>query len=248
MKKLSVPLLIFALSIPLIAGFFAWQKKSFDFKHLSTQQASESGAIMKAEQGIPLFGFLTKSFGAQSSSTTDAQNSALHYESLYSTIKNLERGTFTTSPADDPGQNDPQQAEEPTEEPARSVYRYFVASSAVGFGDNTESLASALSRAAQGNSAPLTTLIAGLSEQLSVLRALPTPPEVGSIHERSNLLLSEYINFLKRIAESSAQNVTLLWESQEHARLIREASSILQAIRNIETTYEFTLPDDVLPH
>ncbi len=240
-----------ALAIPLIAGFFAVQKKSFDFGHLSTQWSSKSGAIMKADKKTSVFGFLTTAFEARIPQPEPRAPKETTNESIGSIIRNLESGNFSVSTKSTPTSNDDTTRDaaqqEPSLEPARSLWRYFSASSAIGFGNDTNALASAISYATRGNSDPLTAFTLGLARQLDALRALEPPHEARDIHEQSISLLSRYIDFLQLMASSPANEISSLWDSPQHTALIKESSAVLAVIEDLETKFGFSLPEDVLP-
>src|SRR3989338_6194927 len=243
--------LLLVITIPLLAGFFAFGN-SFPISHLSTSAKNPSGVIMKPKGGLSISSFLTSVFDAPNQNATHPQNTipgtyrpfmAGLLDALNKSDDAILNGTAQT------GDQEPQtQSPIPKTEPARSLYEYFVASSAIDFGgNNPDTIKIALALAAKGQKEALNEVISEYERQLQALRAITPPSQAAAVHEHSLALIKQYILFLKNIAGSNSEDVLNLWNSGEHSKIAVESEGIIAEIKNIENTYNFYLPPDVLP-
>ncbi len=260
-KRLKLSLFFkigFIVFMPVIAGFFAFG----NFFDLSTQPKNSSGDIIKASDnkafydkpGQAILGFLTSVLGSsnpevvppEKPENNTSENSAIPFGSVLNSFDPL--GNLGTFLKNDPVQNNIVSeiaGEAPAEEPAKSLYNYFVTSSGLGFEGGDIQLAIAL--AANGETDNLNKIIAGYEGSLDGFRHLEAPPLAIAIHEQSLALLERYIIFLKNVRRGQAGSVEKTWNSEERNEIITESQKIIVEIKKLETQYNFFLPEDVLP-
>jgi len=149
-----------------------------------------------------------------------------------------------------PGTNVPVQASrysEPTEEPARSVYRYLIAASDIGFEANQSKLGLALATADQGEPDALSALIVGLETKHVTYATLTPPAELAAQHAASVAVLERYIALLRAARDKRDGSVQTTWDSPEREAIASEAGRITKEIRDIVHNFGITLPAGVLP-
>lgn len=136
---------------------------------------------------------------------------------------------------------------EPEQEPARSIYRYLVAASEIGFEANASRLGLALSTAEKSDTKLLDRLITELEGKSSLFQSLVPPPELRDIHEASSRVLLRYVQHLKQTRANAPGGVERTWTRPERAAIGEEAAAITQKIRDIVHTHNISLPEGVLP-
>lgn len=244
----------FVLVLPVIAGFFAFGPKL----HLSTQPKSAGNDIIKTTENKQLFGFLTQLFSepellqenknayaqdndynnkvvSDEASLTDILDSINPLSGLGNLFKN------------DPAENIivPEISGVPTQEPAISLYNYFLTSSAMGFEPGDVQMAVAL--AANGEFDNLNKIISGYEGSLDAFSQLEPPALAIPVHEQTIALVERHIVFLKKVRSSASGKTADIWNSSERDSIMTESRRIIAEIRSLEEDYGFHLPDDVLP-
>ena len=268
-KKLKLSLLLklgFVLFMPVIAGFFAFGSLNglkTNNLNLSTQLKNSRGDIIKtsdnkefySKPGQAFLDFLTSVLGDPNPQKASSKNP----ENNSAETVNMPLGSVLSSlsPLGGLGEffkNDPAQnvivpeitAQAPTEEPAKSLYNYFVASSALGFEGGDIQLAIAM--AANGEVDNLNKIISGYEGSLDAFGQLTAPPLAIAVHEQSLALTERYIIFLKNVRLGKDGSVEKTWNSEERDQIISESQKIIGQIKNLEGQYNFILPEEVLPN
>lgn len=136
---------------------------------------------------------------------------------------------------------------EPEKEPARSVYRYLVASSDIGFASDPSRMGLALATAEQGSTEGLDRIVGELERQREAFLALLPPLELRETHERSARVISSYLELLKRARNGSPGGVLEAWNSPERSSIAAEAASVTEELRRIVEQENIALPSGVLP-
>jgi hypothetical protein len=156
--------------------------------------------------------------------------------------------TLSVPPLDGRGGNGQQAAfVEPTDEPAKSVYRYLVAASDIGFEANQSRLGLALATADQGEPDALNAMIVGMETKLVAYAALIPPGELEAHHTASVSVLNRYIELLRAARDKRDGSVQATWDSAEREAIADEAGRITQEIRDIVHNLGISLPSGVLP-
>lgn len=254
--------LIVLLAIPLLAGFFAFGTP-FSEKQLSTMLATKNGAIIDTKEGFSLSSFLGRAFDSTSldsardkslRSTSSVQvttgnGSSQGQESfLGAAIKAVSEFIAQKEDGWQEALPPPNDTGEPREEPGRFLYQYFIASSNIEFDtDQGASLESAIRTASEGSNAPLLNVIAGYKEKLKQFRSLAPPKEARVAHDKSVSLIERYIMFLEKLGAAPKEEIRSAWASEERLAFVGEMNAVINAIRDLEKQYNFSLPDDVLP-
>lgn len=155
--------------------------------------------------------------------------------------------TETGGAEDSSSEATPLAAEEPEEEPQRSIWRYLVAASDIGFEVNTSRLGLALASAEQGEADALNLLIAELEDKLLQFASLVAPEELAAQHTGSVAVLERYIQHLRASRDKADGSVEATWNNAERDAIAEEAGRINQEIRDIVHNTGTILPPGVLP-
>lgn len=135
----------------------------------------------------------------------------------------------------------------PTQEPARSIYRYLVAASDIGFSADASRLGLVLATAEKGGVSGLQNFIADLEEKQRQFESLAPPDEIREIHEESVRVVLRYIQHLKNTLNQTPGSVQGTWTGPERQAIGEEAQRINQKIRDLVHTHDISLPEGVLP-
>lgn len=136
---------------------------------------------------------------------------------------------------------------EPDTEPQRSIWRYLVAASDIGFENNESRLSLALATAEQGETDAMNNFIADLEAKLLEYAALVPPEELSETHAASLAVVERYINHLRASRDKVEGSVEDTWHSPERDAIAEEANRINQQIRDIVHNTGTVLPAGVLP-
>ncbi|OHA49338.1 MAG: hypothetical protein A2991_01425 [Candidatus Terrybacteria bacterium RIFCSPLOWO2_01_FULL_58_14] len=136
---------------------------------------------------------------------------------------------------------------EPENEPARSIYRYLVASSDIGFASDPSRMGLALATAEQGSTEGLDRIVGELERQREAFLALVPPLELRETHEQSARAISSYLELLKRARNGSPGGVLEAWNSPERSSIAADAASVTGELRRIVEQHNIALPSGVLP-
>lgn len=136
---------------------------------------------------------------------------------------------------------------EPAEEPARSIYRYLVASSDIQFKADSSRLGLALATAEKGERTALDRLIADYEGKFAQFQLLAPPSEMQGIHEASLQIVLQHIQHLKAARAAEPGKVLSTWKSGDRSTIGEEAGRILAQMREIVNKYNIILPAGVLP-
>lgn len=137
--------------------------------------------------------------------------------------------------------------QEPDSEPAKSIYRYLIAASNIGFDADTTRLKLALATAGQGDTSSLDRLISDFEQKLEALQALTPPDELRDINGESAKIVLRYIQHLKDARDAASSDVQTVWGSPERQAIGDTAQHINDQIRDIVHKYNISLPEGVLP-
>ena len=144
--------------------------------------------------------------------------------------------------------NDPAAGQaEPETEPQRSIWRYLVAASEIGFENNESRLSLALATAEQGETDAINSFIADLEAKLLEYAALVPPEELKEAHAASLAVVERYINHLRASRDKVEGSVEDTWHSPERDAIAEEANRINQQMRDIVHNTGTILPPGVLP-
>lgn len=264
-KKYIIFKLALVLAMPLAAGFFTFNvlyPKTTANSNLSTKTKNESGGIIKPQENKGFLSFLASSFGSKNGApnTTgnpqEPDNTDVSLLNLGAVLNSLSNGQKTEKAFPDSlndqiasGQqinSNNSASPESLKEPALSLYRYFITSSAIGF--EQEDISSAVLLATKGNSENLKTTIAGYEGRLDAFRQLTPPALAIAVHEQSASLIENYIFLLKKMADANGEEAKKIWLSEERQNINTEANKIIVEIEELEQRYNFRLPSDVLPN
>lgn len=247
------------LAMPLATGFFTFgvpDIKNTPDGNLSTKTKNESDGIIKPQENKGFLNFLFSSFGQDSvpqntlldSATYTAEqqdNSVLSFDSILKSINPLGRLGQSINENHTETTVTDMLADTPEQEPAKSLYSYFVASSAVGF--DQEDIYLAVQNAVNGKNENLEKVIAEYEGKLNAFEQLEPPSLAIAVHEQSKALIENYIFLLKKMTESDSAEAKKIWLSEERQNINIEANKIISAIQELEQQYNFRLPEEVLP-
>ncbi|KKR78640.1 MAG: hypothetical protein UU22_C0017G0011 [Parcubacteria group bacterium GW2011_GWA2_40_8] len=258
-KKYIIFKLALVLAMPLAAGFFTFTilyPKNMPDSNLSTKTKNEGDGIIKPQENKGFLNFLISSFGQDKVSqntavdsnkyaTKQQDDSLLPFDSILKSINPLNGLGRSLNEKRTETEVIDMFADAPEKEPAKSLYQYFIASSAVGFEE--EDIYSAVQNTVNGNNENLEKVIAGYEGKLNVFGQLEPPALAIAVHEQSKALIENYIILLQKMTATDPAEAKKIWLSEERQDINTEANKIITAIQELEQQYNFRLPSDVLP-
>ena len=223
-------------------------------RNLQSSTRESADAVDNSNKTQPDRGIVNKEEGLK----TDAF--AEFWESLKKKIS-FDQGVETKEPLDNTADNQktetpeneaansqtPESATQPQNPEAEKIKKYLIASSDIGFPQNTVELQLSLHLAEDGDFAKLIGLIQDFEQKYEILKRLSPPAQAAEIHQKSLDITARFIQLLRDARNEKRGSVEATWDSPERAAIISQAQEVMSKIRGLVAQYNIQLPPDVLP-